>query len=113
MSRTFIVEIDSPLSRDELRHLILTKLSVPLGNADYGIENQNETMITYARRYRPYYMPAILLSWLVLPLVLLLVERIERVMFTFFDQDEGTHVVVVGEGPGVMRRQFEQLSELG
>jgi hypothetical protein len=110
---TFIVEIDSPLSRDEVRREVLIRFSIPLGNADYGIESQNEVVITYARRHRPYYIPAILLFWLVFPLLLLLIERTDRVMFTFLDRDEGTHILVVGEGPGSMRRQFEQLGEPG
>ena len=86
MSRTFVVEIESPLGRDEVRQLILTKLSVPLGNAEYRIESQNETMIVYARRYRPYWLPAILLFWLALPLLLLLIEQTDRVMLTLFDE---------------------------
>ena len=113
MSRTFVVEIESPLGRDEVRQLILTKLSVPLGNAEYCIESQNETMIVYARRYRPYWLPAILLFWLAFPLLLLLVEHTDRVMLTLLDEADGTRIVVVGDGPGVLRRQFEQLTESG
>jgi hypothetical protein len=40
------------------------------------------------------------------PLLLLLVERTDRVMFTRIAQQEGTHILVVGDGPGAMRRQF-------
>ena len=94
---TFIVEIDSPLSRDEVRREVLIRFSIPLGNATTAIESQNEVVITYARRHRPYYIPAILLFWLVFPLLLLLIERTDRVMFTFLDRDEGTHILVVGE----------------
>jgi hypothetical protein len=111
VSRTFVVEIESPLGREEVRHLVLTKLSIPLGKADYRIESQSETMITYARTYRPYWLPAVLLFWLVLPLLLLLVEQTDRVMVTLVEADGGTTIVVVGDGPGVMRRQFEQLAE--
>jgi hypothetical protein len=32
-------------------------------------------------------------------------------MFTLIAQDDGTHILVVGDGPGSMRRQFEQLAE--
>lgn len=71
MSRTFVVELRSPLPRDEVRRLVLTKLSVPLGNAEYRIENAGEATISYARTYRPYWIVAVLLCWLVLPLLLL------------------------------------------
>ena len=54
---TFIVEIDSPLSRDEVRREVLIRFSIPLGNADYGVESQNEVVITYARRHRPSTYP--------------------------------------------------------
>jgi len=112
MSRTFVVEIDSPLGREDVRRLILTKLSAPLGEAEYRIENQNETMIAYARSYRPYWMVAVLFFWLVFPLLLLLVEQTDRVMLSLFDESGGTRIVVVGDGPRVMRRQFEQLGDL-
>jgi hypothetical protein len=35
-----------PLSRDEVRREVLIRFSIPLGNADYGIESQNEVVIT-------------------------------------------------------------------
>ena len=85
MSRTFVVEIESPLNRDEVRQLVLTKLSIPLGNVDYRIENENETMISYARTYRPYWVAAWLFFWLLFPLLLLLVERTDRVVLTLID----------------------------
>jgi hypothetical protein len=111
VSRAFVVEIETRLSRDEVRRLVLTRLSVPLGDAGYGIENQNETMIAFAKVYRPYWLPAVLLSWLVFPLLLLLVEETDRVMLTLLEGDDGTSIVAVGEGPRVMRRQFEDLAE--
>jgi hypothetical protein len=111
VSRAFVVEIETSLSQDEVRRLVLTKLSVPLGDAGYGIENQDETMISFARTYRPYWMLGIVLSWLGFPLILLLIAETERVMLTFFEAAEGTSIVVVGEGPRVMRRQFEELAE--
>jgi hypothetical protein len=110
VSRAFVVEIDTPLSRDEVRRLVLIKLSVPLSDAGYGIENQNETMITFARTTRPYWLPGILLCWLGFPLILLLIVETERVMLTLLEAQEGTNIVVVGEGPRVMRRQFEDLA---
>ncbi len=111
MSGTFVVEIDSPLDRDEVRRLVLTKLSIPLGDVEYRLENQNETMISYARSYRPYWVPAVLLFWLALPLLLLLVVQTDRVMLTLIEEPSGTKIVVVGDGPGSMRRQFEQLAQ--
>jgi hypothetical protein len=112
MSRTFVVEVNSPLGREEVRRLVLTKLSGPLGEAEYRIENQNKMVIVYARVYRPYWMVAVLLFWLVFPLLLLLVEQTDRVMLTLLEEGEGTRIVVVGDGPRVMRKQFEQLGEL-
>src|SRR5581483_8788915 len=56
MSRTFVVEIESPLDRDEVRRLILTKLSIPLGAVEYRIESHDEQAITYTRTYRPYWL---------------------------------------------------------
>jgi hypothetical protein len=111
VSRTFVVEIESPLEPEEVRRLVLTKLSGPLGDANYRIENQNATMISFARTYRPWAAVAILLFWLVFPLLLLLIEQTDRVMVTLFESDTGTSIVVVGEGPGAMRRQFERLAE--
>ena len=112
MSRTFVVEIESPLSREEVRHMILTKLSLPLGDAEYRIESVNKTMIAYARSYRPYWFPAVLLFWLAFPLLLLLIVQTDRVVLTLFDDPKGTHIVVVGDGPSAMRKQFEALTEL-
>lgn len=112
MSRTFVVEIDSPLGREDVRRLILSKLSVPLGDAEYRIESQSETTIVYARVYRPYWWVAALLCWLVVPLLLLLAEETERVILTLFDEGEGTRILVVGDGSRTMRRQFEQLGNL-
>jgi hypothetical protein len=112
MSRTFVVEIESPLCREDVRRLILSKLSVPLGDAEYRLENQNETMISYARVYRPYWLFAILFFWLVIPLLFLLVVETDRVVLTLFDQGEGTRILVVGDGSRKMRKQFEQLGEL-
>lgn len=111
MSRTFVVEITSPLDREEVRRLILTKLSVPLGDAEYRLESQTETSIVYARLYRPYWWVAVLLCWLVVPILLLLAEDTERVMLTLSEEGKGTRILVVGNGPRVMRRQFEQLGE--
>jgi hypothetical protein len=113
VSRTFVVEIDSPLSREEVRHMILTKLSLPLGNAEYRIEAVNETIIAYARSYRPYWFPAILFFWLGIPLLLLLIVQTDRVILTLFDDPKGTRIVVVGDGPAAMRKQFEELGEAG
>jgi hypothetical protein len=110
MSRTFVVEIESPLGREEVRHLVLTKLSLPLGSAEYRIETLNETMIAYARSYRPYWFLAIFLFWLVFPLLLLLIVQTDRVILTLFDDPNGTRVVVVGDGPSAMRKQFEELT---
>jgi hypothetical protein len=112
MSHTFVVEIDSPLGREDVRRLILTKLSVPLGIAEYRIESQTETSIVYARVYRPYWWVAALLCWLVVPLLLLLAQETERVMVTLFDEGEGTRILVVGDGSRAVRRQFEQLSDV-
>jgi hypothetical protein len=109
MSQTFTAEVESPLDRDELKRQILTQLSVPLGKSEYRIESETESGITYARRYRPYWVPAILLCWLVLPLVLLLVEQTDRIVFSISDQNGGTHLVVVGDGPRALRRWFEEL----
>ncbi|HEX3455073.1 MAG TPA: hypothetical protein VHS03_10630 [Gaiellaceae bacterium] len=111
MSRTFVVEIESSLEPEEVRRLVLTKLSRPLGDADYMIENQNETMISFARTYRPYFVPAVLLFWLVFPLFFLLIEQTDRVMVTLIASHGGTSIVVVGTGPGAMRKQFEQLAQ--
>ena len=113
MSRTFVVEIESPLSRDEVRREILTKLSIPLGDSEYRIERQNDVAIVYARTYRPYWFPAILLFWLAFPLLLLLIVQTDRVVLTLLDEPGGTRIVVVGDGPGAMRKQFEQLGEAG
>jgi hypothetical protein len=55
-------------------------------------------------------VPAVLLFWLVFPLFFLLIEQTDRVMVTLFESDTGTSIVVVGDGPGAMRRQFEQLA---
>jgi hypothetical protein len=109
MSRTFTAEVDSPLTRDELKRQILTQLSVPLGKADYRIESETESGITYARSYRPYAVPAILLCWLVVPLLLLLVERTDRIVFSISNQNGATHLVVVGDGPRALRRWFKEL----
>ncbi len=106
-----MVEIESSLEPEDVRRLVLTKLSRPLGDADYLIENQNETMISFARTYRPYFLPAVLLFWLVFPLFFLLIEQTDRVTVTLFESPGGTSIVVVGNGPGAMRRQFEQLAE--
>jgi len=111
VSRSFVVEIETSLSENDVRRLVLTKLSVPLGDAGYGIENQSETMISFARTHRPYWTLGIVLSWLGFPLLLLLVVETERVMLTFFEESEGTSIVVAGQGPRVMRRQFEDLAE--
>jgi hypothetical protein len=111
VSRTFVVEIESSLEPEEVRRLVLTKLSRPLGDADYMIENQNETMISFARTYRPYFVPAVLLFWLVFPLFFLLIEQTDRVMVTLIASHGGTSIVVVGTGPGAMRKQFEQLAQ--
>jgi hypothetical protein len=113
MSRTFLVEIESPLSRGEVRHMILTKLSLPLGDAEYRIEAVNETMIAYARSYRPYWFPAILFFWLAIPLLLLLIVQTDRVILTLLDDPKGTRIVVVGDGPSAMRKQFEELTRDG
>jgi hypothetical protein len=109
MIGTFTAEIDSPLNREELKREILTQLSVPLGKAEYRIESETDSGITYARKYRPYLVPAILLFWLVFPLLLLLVERTDRIVFRISSQDGGTHLIVVGDGPRALRRSFEQL----
>ena len=113
MSRTFVVEIESPLGREEVRRMILTKLSLPLGDIEYRIEGVDERSITYARTYRPYWFVALVGFWLVLPLLLLLVVQTERVVLTLLDEPSGTRVVVVGDGSGAMRRQFEHLGEAG
>jgi hypothetical protein len=112
VSRTFVVEVDSPLGREDVRGLILTKLSIPLGKAEYRIESENETMVAYARTYRPYWMVAVLLCWLVLPLLLLLVEQTDRVILTLVEGTEGTRIIVVGDGPTALARHFEQLNRL-
>jgi hypothetical protein len=54
-------------------------------------------------------VPAILLCWLLLPLVLLLIEQTDRIVFSITDRNEGTHLVVVGDGPRALRRWFEEL----
>lgn len=113
MSQTFVIELESPLRRDEVRRLVLTKLSVPLGRSEYRIEGVNATAITYARSYRPYWLVAILLCWLVFPLLLLLVVQTDRVVLTLIDDADGTRIVVVGDGPGAMRKQFEGLATEG
>ena len=112
MSKTFVVEIESPLRPDEVRRLVLTKLSVPLGKAEYRIEGQNETTIVYARSYRPYWMVAVLLCWLVIPLLALLVVQTDRVVLTLIPDGEGTRLVVVGDGPAGLGRQFDELTDL-
>lgn len=109
MSRAFVVEIESPLSVDEVRRMVLTKLSLPLGDVEYRIESHNQRSITYARTYRPYWFVALLFFWLALPLLLLLVVQTDRVVVTLLDEPPGTRIVVVGDGPSAMRRQFEQL----
>jgi hypothetical protein len=111
MSPTFAAEVDSPLTRDELKRQILTQLSVPLGKSDYRIESESASGITYARSYRPYWVPAILLFWLVLPLVLLLIEQTDRIVFSISEQNGGTHLVVVGDGQRALRRFFEELEQ--
>ena len=113
MSRTFVVEIESPLSADEVRRMVLSKLSGPLGDAEYRIESHNEVAITYARTYRPYWFRAVVLFWLLFPLVLLLVVQTDRVVVTLLAEPEGTRIIVVGDGSGAMRRQFEELGETG
>ena len=42
-------------------------------------------MISYARTYRPYWVAAWLFFWLLFPLLLLLVERTDRVVLTLID----------------------------
>jgi hypothetical protein len=111
MSKTFVVEIESPLRPDEVRRQVLTKLSVPLGKVEYRLENQNETMIAYARTYRPHWLLAVLLFWLVFPLLLLLIVETDRVVVTLIPEGGGTRIVVVGDGPAGLRRQFDQLTD--
>ena len=45
-------------------------------------------------------------------LVLVLVERTGRVVFTMSGSDGAGHLVVVGDGPPAMRRWFEELESL-
>ena len=94
-----------------MRRLFLTKLSLARGNAEYRIETANEEAIVYARTYRPYWMVRSLLCWLVFPLLPLLVEQTDRIVLTLLPDAPGTRVV--GDGPGAMRRQFEDLGDTG
>jgi hypothetical protein len=41
--------------------------------------------------------------------VLFLIEQTDRIVFSISEQDGGTHLVVVGDGPRALRRWFEEL----
>ena len=112
MSRTFMVQVESEISREELKRQILTKLSVPLGKAGYMIETESDSAVSYAHTYRPYAFWAIAFFWLLVPLVLVLVVRTERIVFTISGSDGAAHLVVVGDGPRGVRRWFEELESL-
>jgi hypothetical protein len=112
MSRTFMVQLESKVSREELKRQILTKLSVPLGKAGYTIESQSGSAVSYAHTYRPYAVLAVAFCWLVIPLLLFLIERTERIVFTISGSDGAAHLVVVGDGPRGVRRWFEELQSL-
>ena len=46
------------------------------------------------------------------PLVLVLVERTERIVFTISGSDDAAHLVIVGDGPRALRRWFEELESV-
>jgi hypothetical protein len=111
MARTFTVELDSDLSREELRREILVTLSGGLGSVGYKLESDSDAGITYAREYRPYAVPAVILGVLLLfPFLLLLVKDTERIVFTFLGPPERTQLVIVGQGPRALRRHLTALA---
>ena len=112
MSRTFMVQLESSVGREEVKRQILTTLSVPLGKAGYMIESESESSVAYAHRYRPYALWAIAFFWLVIPLVLVFVDRTERIVFTISGSDDAADLVVVGDGPRGVRRWFQELESL-
>ena len=93
--------------------MILTELSVPLGDLEYRLESHNEQAITYVRTHRPLLTIAIVLFPLIVPLLLLLVVQTDRVVLSLLEQPSGTRIVAVGDGLPNVRRQLEQLGDTG
>ena len=112
MSKTFTVQLESNVSREELKREILTKLSVQLSKAGYTIETESESSVAYAHTYRPYAFWAVAFFWLLIPLLLFLIERTDRILFTIMGNNGAAHLIVVGDGPRAVRRWFEELESL-
>jgi hypothetical protein len=109
MIETFTVEIETGLDVDKLKHQILKHFSIPLGKSDYKIESETASGFVFARKYRPYAAAAVLFFFLIFPLLLLLFERTDRILFSIAPLETGTRLVIVGDAPHAIRHEFAQL----
>ena len=88
----------------------MENLARPLRRFGYRLTDQAPSGATFSRHFRTW--PIRLLAVLLFPigLVFLVFKREETITMSFEPAAVGTKVVIAGEGPRKVRRQFAQLA---
>ena len=112
--KEFKRELTAEKPREAVIADALQSLTVPLARHGYEIQTQTDSTLTYARKYRPWFVwaPVIFFPIGGLVTLLLAIFFVEYAYITLsFEQDGGTTTMrVAGEGTSKVANAFETLT---
>jgi hypothetical protein len=105
--KTFSRDIQTSKPPDTVRTEALTSLTEPLARYDYVLMTQSESGLTFARKYRPWWV------WVVtfpIGLLFLLITNTATVTVALEPEKSGTLVRVAGLGEPKVSQAFESMA---
>jgi hypothetical protein len=109
--QTFEEVRESGKTPDALLPEIVTGLSGPLASAGYILQTQSERVITFVRKFRPWFIWVGVVLLFPLGLLFLLYKETATITVVLEPIDGGgTRVRVNGKGEPDVRRAFEQMN---
>lgn len=111
--RRFDLEIETSETPDDLRRDFLSSWTAELAACGYSLTSQSDVGVTYAKKYRRWYI--ILLAVLLFPIGLLfLLARDEAAITATVEPDDdtgGAVLLIRGLAPRYLVKAFEKLAE--
>ena len=107
--KTFSRDIQTSKPPDTVRTEALTSLTEPLARYDYVLTTQSESGLTFARKYRPWWVWVLAVVTFPIGVLLLFVTDTATVTVVLEPENSGTHVRVAGLGEPKVSQAFESM----
>jgi hypothetical protein len=107
--KSFSRDIQTSKPPNTVRTEALTTLTEPLARYDYVLTTESESGLTFARRYRPWWVWVIAVVIFPIGLLLLFVTNTATVTVVLEPEKNGTLVRIAGLGERKVRQAFESM----